>query len=381
MNKTNLSFTREDTRAIKGVAVVMMLLHHLAGFTDRFPVGFEGFTANNDWFVKEGFLLNLAHNLRFCVGIFYFLGGYGIYKRMEKGSFSLTDSVLGMFKKYWKIFIIFVPVAFIFFSRSGGGVSMLASRYNFVNVRELITTIVSNFTMLSDTINSEWWFMKTYICVFIMGTAYCRITKKLNSFSSELLIAIILDMLFRSVLPNLPLVPGMSGLSENVFFKRFCIETATASPFFAGIVFAKYDVLVRLKKIIGERKLGALFGLFAAAVIVWCRCFIVGAELDLIYVPIMAAALSVFFDFAKPFRFVFNIIGGQSTNMWLIHSFYCYYFLEITKIVYITSNVWIDLLILVSMSLLTSVLIELFYKYLFKGTAYIRNKCNKLKTA
>ena len=183
------------------------------------------------------------------------------------------------------------------------------------------------------------------------------------------------------VTPNLPLVQGMESLSRNVFFKRFCIETATASPFFAGIVFAKYDVLVRLKKMIGERSLGAVFGLLGAAVIIWCRCFIVGSELDVVYVPILAASLSVFFDSVKPLKFVFDIIGGQSTNMWLIHSFYCYYFLEITKIVYITSNVWIDLLILVSMSLLTSVLIELFYKYLFKGTAYIRSKCSKLKAA
>lgn len=32
------TFTREDTRAIKGVAVVLMLLHHLWCFPDRIPV-------------------------------------------------------------------------------------------------------------------------------------------------------------------------------------------------------------------------------------------------------------------------------------------------------------------------------------------------------
>ncbi len=377
MNKTNLEFTSEDTRAIKGIAVIMMLFHHLAGFNNRFPVGFEGFTAKGDWFVKEGFLSSVAVNMNFCVVIFYFLGGYGIYKRMKKGNFSLTDSVLGIFKKYWKVFVIFVPVAFIFFKRSGEGVSMLASRYNYVTVRELITTIIANFTMLSDSINSEWWFLKTYICVLIMGTAYYRLTKKMNNFSGELLIVFILDMLFRSVLPNLPSVQGLNSLSNNIFFRWFCIETSAVSPFFAGIVFAKYDALVRLKKIIGKRQFGMIFGLLGAAVILWCRCFIKGTELDLIYVPILAASLSVFFDSLKPVKYVFNIIGRQSTNMWLVHSFYCYYFLEITKLVYITSNVWIDLLILVSMSFMTSVLIELFYKYLFKGTAYIRSKFDK----
>ena len=36
-------FSREDTKAIKGIAVVLMLFHHLVAFPERFPAGFEGF--------------------------------------------------------------------------------------------------------------------------------------------------------------------------------------------------------------------------------------------------------------------------------------------------------------------------------------------------
>ncbi len=39
----NNVFSREDTRAIKGVAVIMMLMHHLVAFPARYPVGFDGF--------------------------------------------------------------------------------------------------------------------------------------------------------------------------------------------------------------------------------------------------------------------------------------------------------------------------------------------------
>lgn len=376
-NLKNVGFVREDTHAIKGIAVIMMLLHHLAGFGDRYPVGFEGFKAKNDWFIEGGFLSSLAFNMRFCVAVFFFLGGYGVYKRMAKGKFSLTDSVLGLFKKYWKVFVIFVPVAFLFFSRSGDGVSWLATRYNFSNIRELITTIISNFTMLSDSINGEWWFMKTYICALLLGTVYFKLTKKLNSFAGELLLIFVIDMMLRSVLPNLPSVQGLEGLSGNIFFRRFCSETASSSPFFAGIVFAKYDVIVRLKTMLYKMPFRAVFGLAGAAVVIWCRCFITGTELDLIYTPLLATSLSVFFDSVKPLRTAFDLIGKHSTNMWLIHSFYCYYFLEVTKFVYLTSNVWIDLGILVAMSFFTSVILELFYLYLFKGIEYIRNKYEK----
>lgn len=248
MNKVNASFTREDTRVVKGVAVIMMLLHHLAGFNYRFPVGFDGFKSHNDWFINEGFLENLALNMKFCVGVFFFLGGYGIYKSIQKGHFSLTNSVVGLFKKYWKIFIIFIPVALIFFKRSGEEVSMLASRYNFANIREIITNVFANFTMLSDSLNSEWWFMRTYICVLIMGTVYFKFTKKLNSFSGELLIVFLLDMLFRSVFPNLSSIHGLEGLSSNIFFIRFCYETVLARPVFCRYCFCKIRCYCKIEK-------------------------------------------------------------------------------------------------------------------------------------
>lgn len=38
-------FERDDTKAVKGIAVLLMLFHHLAGFPDRFPVGFDGFSS------------------------------------------------------------------------------------------------------------------------------------------------------------------------------------------------------------------------------------------------------------------------------------------------------------------------------------------------
>ena len=36
-------FERKDTKAIKGLAIILMLFHHICGFPERFPVGFEGF--------------------------------------------------------------------------------------------------------------------------------------------------------------------------------------------------------------------------------------------------------------------------------------------------------------------------------------------------
>lgn len=381
MKNNQPAFTREDTSAIKGIAIIMMLLHHLAGFTNRFPVGFDGFYSKSDWFVKEGFLTTLAFNMNFCVALFLFLGGYGMYLRVQKNSYSLTASILGLFKRYWKIFVIFVPIAFIFFSRSGDGVSELASRYKYENIRQLITIITSNFTMLSYSINAEWWFMRTYICALLVGAVYIRLTKKINNFSGEILLVFLLDMFFRSVLPALPKLEVLSGLSYNFFFGRFISETSVISSFFAGIVFAKYSGIIRMKELMSRVPFKSVLGLSGAFIVIWSRCFVVNGALDAVYAPVFTVFMSVFFDSLKPMKKFWKVIGMHSTNMWLVHSFYCYYFLEATHIVYSTRNVWIDLGILASMSFLTSILVELFYKYLFKGAAYISSKLPKNKAA
>ena len=79
------------------------------------------------------------------------------------------------------------------------------------------------------------------------------------------------------------------------------------------------------------------------------------------------------FDSLKVLKSIFQYLGKHSTNIWLIHSFYCYYFLEATKLVYSTRNVWIDLLILLLMSLVSSILVDLFYNLITKLYSKVKN--------
>ena len=89
-------FTRDDTKAVKGVAVLLMLLHHLAAFPERYPVDFAGFTSLIPGFVENGYLNDLAMDALVCVPLFFFLGGYGLYKRMQAGTFRLLEE--GLFR-------------------------------------------------------------------------------------------------------------------------------------------------------------------------------------------------------------------------------------------------------------------------------------------
>ncbi|MDE5569440.1 MAG: acyltransferase [Ruminococcus sp.] len=373
-------FSREDTKALKGIAVVMMLLHHLAGFSNRYPVGFEGFKSLWEGFITEGYLENLAANVRICVSVFFFLGGYGMYKRMESGKGSLLDSIIGLFKSYWKVFVIFVPIAFIFFRRSGDGICYLCTRYDVQDLKTIITVVTANFFAMSDSINSEWWFIQTYICAMFLGTIYCIVTKKNKYFVVELFIIFMIDVFIRSFFPALESLDEFNRLASNFFYdKLLTIENRTPC-FFAGITFAKFDAVVKIKKKLSEIPCSTLVSFIAVFAVMWCRGFVLGELFDIVYVISFTVLVSKFFDGVKPVKKIFGYIGKHNTNIWLIHTFFCYYFLEVTKIVYCTRNVWVDLLILLAMSLVSSVIINFIFKKSADLLTLVKKKFPKKST-
>lgn len=71
-------FGKEETNAVKGIAVILLLMHHVLNsqFCDAykvvtFPFSFE----NIIWF---------AENAKVCVAIFVFLTAYGITKQYNR---------------------------------------------------------------------------------------------------------------------------------------------------------------------------------------------------------------------------------------------------------------------------------------------------------
>lgn len=357
-------FSREDTKALKGIAVVMMLLHHLAAFSYRYPIGFDGFKSVWKGFVTDGYLTSLATNVRLCVAVFFFLGGYGMYKRMESGKYSLLNSVIGLFKSYWKVFVIFVPVAFIFFRRSGEDINNLCTRYDVQDLKMLITMVMANFFAMADSINSEWWFIQTYICTMFMGTVYCIAFRKNKYFVIELFVVFMTDVLARSFLPALQSLDEFNRLANNFFYDKLLTLDNPAPCFFAGITFAKFNAVVKLKEQLSKIPCSTIVSFIAVFAVMWCRGFVLGDLFDIVYVIAFTVLVSQFFDGIKPIKKIFGYLGRHSTNIWLVHTFFCYYFLEATKIVYSTRSVWADLLILLAMSLISSIIIEFIFSKL-----------------
>jgi len=367
-------FSREDTKVMKGVAIILMLAHHLWAFPDRYPVGFAFYS----WLSVEGQPLEvfLGSFGKICVAMFMFLGGYGMYWKTRKRGGIFLD-IIHLYKGYWKVFLIFIPVGFLLFSGQSVDYAQntaLCTRFTEFHVKEFI----GNFIGWSSSYNSEWWFFRTYLCAIFLGYVFLQLIQDHKNFWMDVSIVIVLSIFIQTVFPSLGAMEAFQMLNNNLFFSNLCTINSFACSFFMGIVFAKYNELEKI--MLFFQKYGkierAFFAVMGIGLICYTRGAIFGEQVDIFYVPCLIVVILELVQLSKGVRQGLVLLGKNSTNMWLIHSFYCYYFYEIEKVVYSTHYALMDLAILLFLSFVSSIAVDFFWKNLQQLFLIIRNKLN-----
>ena len=357
-------FSRTDTKAIKGVAVVLMLFHHLAAFPARLPVFFTGFESVCASFVESGHLQSMAMAAKICVSLFFFLGGYGFYIRRKTKHINIADEIIRLYRAYWKVFLVFVPIAILFFANGADELSSYCTRYRFESITKLVSTVLSDFIGWTSNCNSEWWFFKSFICAMILGSLFCELTDRNQSFWKDIFIVFVLDILISSVFPAIAKTEAFSSLEKNVYYKSFFTINKYAPAYFAGIVFAKYDGVNWIMEKIQALPRPGIASALGLGILYLTRMYVFQGTADLIIAAFMVPVMAVFLKNFSAVNKIFAFLGKHSTNIWLIHSFYCYYFLEVTHVVFATRNVWVGLLTLLLLSLVSSIALDVFYSLL-----------------
>ena len=91
MNVNKWKFSRQDTKALKGVAILLMLMHHSMAFPDRIPQKYEFAVSSSG--LKH--LILVGSFGKICVAIFMFLGGLGMAKQIQANKFHFLKKVWG----------------------------------------------------------------------------------------------------------------------------------------------------------------------------------------------------------------------------------------------------------------------------------------------
>ena len=106
-------FTTLDTQAAKGLAILMMLMHHLWSLPERIHGGelTYFFTV-----YSQSLTSYLGDFGQICVSTFFFLSGFGLYRQAQNQPINYIRKIKSTYISYWKVFIVVVPLGFLFFS-------------------------------------------------------------------------------------------------------------------------------------------------------------------------------------------------------------------------------------------------------------------------
>lgn len=342
----NEKFNKQATSVVKGIAILLMLVHH--NYLD--PSRYKGYFVDFAPFPEAK--VNLVANFfKICVGIFAFISGYGITLSIKKlnEEYMLTRKqtvettirrYFSMMSGYWFIFILALLLPYPTATKRipkvyGTGIlSLIYMLIDFLGLSHMAGTPINCTT---------WWYMSLATLIIILMPILLQLYHKYSF------------LLFLAVL----FIPRSMGIPMNDVIRWFPVVIL-------GIICADLNLLAKMKAFHfvnnGILNKGIKFCICVPLLVF----FIFARKMDGIrgfyeiwdgVVP--AFVVYVIFEFIvdiKGLNSVLDFIGKHSMNIFLTHTFLrqTYY----KDFFYSFHNAWINILVLLAVSLALSILIE-----------------------
>ncbi len=339
-----MQFTKNDTLLVKGVAILMMMLHHCFTSPDRYA-GYD----IDFMFIGKGYTVMLASFCKICVSLFVFLSGYGIVMGLKKQD-NLTGKVCAnqikrrlwsLMTGFWFVFIISI-VATLIFDRS------MFDVYKDEYLPNSVFFVLVDFFGLSElfgtpTLIGTWWYMSLAIIIVIITPIFYVIMKKFGS------------------IPLFVITFCLCGFykDENYDMVRWLFTLAL------GMYSAEYNILAKFaqKKIVKSSVWDYIIKFIAfTGILILCIKFREKGDYTVSYIrdgiiP-MFVVLYSFTILAKipVLNKVLIYLGKHSMNIFLFHTFLRAYFLK--DFIYSFKYPIVIVTVLTVLSLICSIIME-----------------------
>lgn len=314
---------------IKAAAVILMLVHHLFTFPNRLPEGAYISLFSYNGLTIEQFIGGFG---KICVSLFLFLSGYGLYISYFGKTItikSIIRRILNFYYHYWTVFMIFIPL----------GIILNKILFDFKE-------ILFNWFGLSSSLNSEWWFVYVYLILTLLFPSIIKLTHHLNGW---ILFVISLSLVW---------------VSTYIQFYFFQIILNYQIYFTMGILICKNSLFDQIN-INFKNNVEVLKVISWGLLMVSPLFYIILLKLPLLhqYTFVVITPIIVFTIGSLNIKSrIIQFIGKSSTNIWLTHSFFCYYYLQ--KLTFAPKYSVLILIWLLILSLLTSYIIDILINYI-----------------
>lgn len=211
-------FTKSDSLVIKGIAIVMMLIHHFWGFPEWIVI--------KEQIMPSPYISFIFQSLVFCVVIFSFISGYAYYFTKDKTYIKSLSRILKLLIIYGSVFILLMLIGIIFVHHHYTWASL--NPYN-----EEERTVVFD------------WYIRIYIIFMLFIPLYSRFGPR-NLIAEALITCILIPAL----LFFLTLKISSQG---NIFASDIANLSVWTPCFFMGFLFGKYNLFEKLEVLLFKR--------------------------------------------------------------------------------------------------------------------------------
>ena len=355
---------KEDSAALKGLAILMMVFHHCYRTADRitkYQIDLCGLTTEQ--------VVSIAECFKICVAIFAFISGYGLMYSYSAGkrkqpdqpvSAWISSHILSTMSGFWFISAISYIVCYVLklenFSRFGETLSEkgFTVAMDILGISKLMGT---------ESLNKAWWYMSA---AFVFIILLPLLDSMIGKFGGIFCIAFIF------IFPRITKIGFTGGSRPYSFLMIFAV----------GMLCCRYDFFQKFHEF-KWKKLK-----FTGTVFLLCMGFFLYHKIDIkifwefryVVVPFLVILFCVEYLFRiVPLSVFFQYLGRHSMNIWLVHTFVRDW---LVKYVFAFKKFWLIPLVILAISLVISYCLD----FLKKITGYekliklIRSKLDQFYT-
>mgnify|MGYP000611299480 FL=1 len=353
-----MKFTKEHTMQMKGIAIIILLFHHCFLNTQRWAtVPYEKLATTKGWgYYPISFAPFSSHTIQYlasfskiCVAMFVFMTGYGMWVSYEsqKKKTTMSNYIKKRMVTLMTGFLIIFVVTEILAIPTGRFIEVYG--HDFRSVVYMIIDALGLAKLLGTPLFClTWWYMSLAIVLIMIFPFVHSIMEK---YQWVVVVASII-------------VPRACGFGQSTDLFRYLLA------YTLGMYFAQHDLLARIKEKFMEQNvagklLSLIVSLIGLAVIIKCRqnAWIGWKYLDFWDGVAAMYVIVISYIYILNGKWIvkgLGFLGKHSMNIFLIHSFYRdVFFHEFTYSFYYA---WLDYIVLMAISLVTSIVLEWFKK-------------------
>lgn len=332
--------TSSDSLALYGLAILLMVFHHLFCIPARLHCDYIPVIVSFDIEARVAWIGKL------CVAIFAFISGYASavktsqlnetnrWKRFCHDIRISARQMLKLYRKFWLVFILFVPVGIVFFHAPAD-----------------LQSIVKGILLGQGGYCVEWWYIFQYLkfqCVFpFLELLTYELLDKRNW--KTLVISYLLACLAAGV------AAGKTTAGTVLRYMMTHGISAYMCIYVTAFLIGRFRIFERIMK------LPLTLHLMVVAVCILVRwCYVTDASqsnVDVFITPFLIFGLTGILRSLERTVQLLQFFGRHSTYMWLIHTFWIYYYWQ--RIVLLPKYSVLIFLWTVLICLINAVLLEI----------------------